>query len=145
MMAMTAPLPMNTIVINDEPYLERYFAIKLPDGSQIWYHRFLRNDSERHLHSHPWKARSTIIVGSYFEQRKVHGQVMGAIFCEGEQNFIDENTLHRIVEVRPDTWTMMIVEPGRLPEWFFIDDDGTKTMMPTSPFEWHKDCTPRAA
>lgn len=48
MMALTASMPMKCIEINGEPYLERYFAHMLADGTQVWYHRFLRNDSERH-------------------------------------------------------------------------------------------------
>lgn len=145
MMALTATMPMKTIIINDEPYLERYFAMVLPDGTQIWYHRFLRNDSERHLHSHPWQALSTILVGYYVEECAEGGVTTHTKYTEGERNRIYFGTTHRIVEVEPDTWTMMIVDPGRLAEWHFIDDDSTKTAMPTSPFEWHKDCKPRAA
>lgn len=145
MMALTANMPMKCIEINGEPYLERYFAHMLADGTQVWYHRFLRNDSERHLHTHPWMAVSTILVGCYLEERSIDGPVFVRGFQEGDSNLIAPSTLHRIVEVLPNTWTMMIVDPGRKPTWHFVDEKGKRTEMPTSPFEWNKDFQPRVA
>ena len=145
MMALTAHMPMKTIEINGDPYLERYFAHMLADGTQIWYHRFLRNDAERHLHTHPWFARSTILVGGYVEDRDVDGRVVRVGYSARDTNAIGFCTLHRIVEVEPDTWTMMVVSPGRQPHWHFVEEDGSRTEMPTSPFEWSKDFKPRAA
>ena len=145
MMTLTAEMPMKEIVINGEVYLQRYFAHQLADGTQVWYHRFLRNDAERHLHNHPWSARSTILVGRYVEERKVGNRVEHSLWDVPLINPIRVDTLHRIIEVEPNTWTMMIVSPGRLPTWHFIEEDGTKTEMPTSPFEWSKDFKARDA
>ena len=145
MMALTANMPMKCIEINGEPYLERYFAHMLADGAQVWYHRFLRNDSERHLHTHPWFARSTILVGSYPEQRDIEGIPHNLRRVAKEVNIIGKDTLHRIIEVEPNTWTQMIVSPGREPVWHFVSEKGKRTEMPTSPFEWHKDFQPRVA
>lgn len=142
-MAMTADMPMKTIVVNGEEYLQRYFAHMLADGTQVWYHRFLRNDSERHLHTHPWFARSTILVGGYVEEREVNDKVIRMGYSPGDLNTIGFGTTHRVVEVEPNTWTMMIVSPGRQPVWHFVNDDGFKTEMQTSPFEWSKDFAPR--
>jgi hypothetical protein len=145
MMALTVEMPMKEIIVNGEVYLQRYFAHKLADGTQVWYHRFLRNDSERHLHSHPWDAISKILTGRYVEERQdIHfNETYLASYLPGNMNVIDEEILHRIVEVEPNTWTMMIVSPERLPTWHFIEEDGTQTEMPTSPFEWHQDFQPR--
>lgn len=146
MMALTADMPCKTIEINGEKYLERYFAHQLADGTQVWYHRFLRNDSERHLHSHPWRARSVILCGFCIEERLSEGGKKDRIhYLPGHLNHINQGTTHRIVEVEPDTWTQMIVSPGRHPKWYFIDDNGNETEMPTNPFEWHQDFKPRAA
>lgn len=145
MMALTANMPMKCIEINGEPYLERYFAHMLADGTQVWYHRFLRNDSERHLHSHPWSAKSQILTGAYTEQREKHGDVVFVDRVVGEENYIFEATVHRIVKVEPNTWTQMIVRPERKSTWHFVDENGKRTEMPTSPFEWHKDFQPRVA
>jgi hypothetical protein len=147
MMALTAQMPMKEIIINGEVYLQRYFAHQLADGTQVWYHRFLRNDSEPHLHSHPWSATSTILVGKYEEEflDEDEGMEGSLIYEAGQKNTIMEETIHRIVRVRKNTWTMMIVSPSRKPTWHFIEADGTKTEMQTSPFEWSKDFKARDA
>lgn len=146
MMALTADMPCKTIEINGEKYLERYFAHQLADGTQVWYHRFLRNDAERHRHVHPWCALSKILVGFYVEELRSETQgVIRLIRSVGDKNNIWFDTEHRIVEVQPNTWTQMIVAPERRPTWYFIEEDGTKTEMPTSPFEWSKDFKARDA
>ena len=147
MMALTAKMPMKEIIINGEVYLQRYFAHQLADGTQVWYHRFLRNDSEQHLHSHPWSARSKILIGSYIEESRSEAGDFNVSqkYFAGDANNIWYDTIHRIVEVEPDTWTLMIVSPGRKSTWHFIETDGTKTEMPTSPFEWHQDFQPRTS
>lgn len=139
LMHLTFHLPCKTIAINDEDYLERYYLGEQL-GAQYWLHRFLRNDSERHLHSHPWTATSTIICGSYTEQR-TSGKVR---YKAGHTNLISPETIHRIVSVEPNTWTLMRVDQGRLPEWFFIDDSGNKTFVKTSPTDWHTSHKTRA-
>lgn len=145
MMALTADMPMKTIEINGEAYLQRYFAHQLADGTQVWYHRFLRNDSERHLHNHPWASRSKILVGWYIEEHKPDKEIYRRKFLAGDVNYIRTRTVHRIVEVQPDTWTMMLVRPERTPTWHFIAEDGSRTQMETSPFEWSKDFKARDA
>ena len=145
MMTLTADMPMKEIVINGGAYLQRYFAHSLADGTQVWYHRFLRNDSERHLHSHPWESRSTILVGRYTEQRSIFGNLCHIQYQPGENNYIEKETLHRIIKVEPNTWTQMEVRPERADTWHFVEEDGSKVEMPTSPFEWHKDFKPRVA
>jgi len=139
LMLLTANYPMKTIEILGEPYLERYHVKTDEDGTQHWLHRFLRNDSERHQHSHPWEARSKILCGSYLEDRS------GAhtLYQAGMTNLIMPETMHRIVEVEPNTWTYMRVLPGRAVSWAFIDDSGARTPMATSPEDWWKDCKVR--
>lgn len=140
LMNITAGLPMKTIIINDEPYLERYFDTELEDGTQVWIHRFLRNDSERHLHSHPWNAQSKVLLGSYTESLGAHS----ATYTAGDTNVIPKDKLHRIISVEPNTWTIMIVAPEREQQWYFIDEMGDREYMQASPVDWYKDCAPRA-
>lgn len=54
LLALTYDLPCRKIAVNDEPYLERYFIALNSDGSQVWLHRFLTPDGDRHFHTHPW-------------------------------------------------------------------------------------------
>ena len=141
LMILTAKLPMKTIEIDGEPYLQRYHVYNDEDGTQHWLHRFLRNDSERHLHSHPWSATSMILCGGYTAQESDYsGHKVFRNYYAGGINEINENTLHRISSVQPDTWTSMTVYAGRLPQWYFIGDEGNKKLMDTSPEDWWKDC-----
>lgn len=141
LMLLTRTMPMKTIQVSGEDYLERYFVGVDVHGNQDWLHRFLRADSERHMHSHPWGADSTILCGMYVEQIQRHnGDKYEAYRYEGDENIITVGRLHRIIEVEPNTWTHMKVYAGREPHWYFIGDDGIKTEMKTSPVEWWKDC-----
>jgi len=150
LMETTKAMPMKTIMVNGEAYLERYFvgyssAGFADDGGQWWFHRFLRNDSERHLHSHPWEGRATVLVGGYKEQSRGPSQDINdgqhdhfRYYRVGQHNTIYPQTLHRIIEVEPNTWTLIHVKAGRLPQWFFIDDEGNKQLMDASPENWHE-------
>lgn len=50
------------------PYLQRYYAGTFRDGSDLWLHRFLSNDGDRHLHSHPFEFSSVMLCGGYTEE-----------------------------------------------------------------------------
>ncbi len=144
LMLITSTMPMKTIEVGGQPYLERYYIGTLPNGDQEWLHRFLRADSEPHLHSHPWDADSTILCGLYCEEvQRSNGHKFRFWHNEGMHNIITCDKLHRIVDVNPNTWTHMRVYAGRELVWYFIDDNGDKTEMKTSPIDWWKDCKPR--
>lgn len=142
-MLITKFMPMKTIEVNGEPYLERYYVGQNENGDQDWLHRFIRSDSERHLHSHPWYAVSTILCGWYQEQIKKGDVVFTAHRDAGEENDIHPERIHRIIDVMPNTWTHMRVFAGREPTWFFIDDEGNRKVMETSPVDWWKGCKAR--
>ena len=142
-MMITRFMPMRTIQVNGEDYLERYFVGKNARGDQDWLHRFLRPDSEPHLHSHPWHATSTILCGWYCEQVKKGDVVFSAEMHPGYENELYPGKLHRIIDVHKNTWTHMRVYAGREPIWFFIDDLGNKKIEQTSPENWFEKCGPR--
>jgi len=52
----------------EQPYLQRYYAGTFRDGSDLWLHRFLSNDGDRHLHSHPFEFQSVMLCGGYTEE-----------------------------------------------------------------------------
>lgn len=144
LMLITAAMPMKTIEVSGLPYLERYYIGTHENGDQEWLHRFLRADSERHLHSHPWDAESTILCGDYLEEvMQKSGKKISILRGTWDKNVITCDKLHRIVDVEPNTWTHMRVYAGREPVWYFIDDNGVKRVMKTSPVNWWKDCKPR--
>ena len=140
MMVLTEAMPMKTIKINGRDYVQRYYAGTDENGVQTVYHRFLTHDSERHFHSHPWEAVSTIICGRYLEESLQGAVKMVNAYAPGDINRIKFDTLHRIIAVEPNTWTRLLIPPARLPEWFFINDEGEKTFMETSPVDWWRDC-----
>lgn len=53
----------------EKPYLQRYYAGTFRDNKDLWIHRFLSGDSERHLHSHPFSFQSIILHGGYAEEK----------------------------------------------------------------------------
>ena len=157
----------------ENPYLQRFYAGTTRDNKDVWMHRFLSADSERHLHCHPFEFSTWIINGGYTEQRidrttkqkesVFHGVINVDIdsiekFCNRinhgieqarpwSQDFVADNGLgrridvfdwHRIETAEPKTWTALIVDPDRLPAWFFIDDNGALEMREASPRDWWK-------
>ncbi len=138
LMKLTVNMPMKTICINGEPYLQRYFVSEI-DGVQTWLHRFLRNDQERHLHSHPWDAVSEVLVGGYREALE-HGI---ATHKAGDINVIGKEKLHRIIKVEPNTWSRIRINPDRESEWYFVNEQGERETMKASPVDWHKNYASR--
>lgn len=134
LMRLTRKRPMKTIEING-PYLERYYMGTV-FGRQLWLHRFLSSDGERHLHNHPWNATSIVLAGGYLEE--LVGDCRYRLRWSAGK--ITMERLHRISSVDPGTWTLMIVEPGRIPWWDFVDHDGKRVAMRTSPEDWWKRC-----
>lgn len=138
LMALTKALPMKLISVNGKPYLERYYVCTHDDGAQEWLHHFLSPDSEEHMHSHPWAALSYVLCGGYTEERKTRAGISFFDYIEGDKNRIDPSTIHRIVSVKPDTWTMLTVYPERASNWFFFENDGSETEVQSSALDWHK-------
>ncbi len=178
MMEVTKNMPMKPTFIDEELYMERYYAGTFRDGSDLWYHHFLRNDAERHLHSHGFEFKTTMLCGAYTEEclnkdgKKDLRVTLPPVFDEAraflknivlasvdlpkldfrkEYMYYGNNhgrkisvfDWHRIAAVEPDTWTMIVVQPERLPYWFFKDDEGNIEQIPSSPKDWWKDYKPR--
>lgn len=173
MMDLTKAMPMKQIDVNG-PYLQRYYAGTFADGSDLWFHRFMQADGDRHLHNHPFDAQAVMIAGSYLEE--LRGGVMEARFPASNPLLDNEQCVgltyarllaslaalgseapkipavrtinvfhwHRIAEIEPDTWTAMIVKPDRLPYWYFEDENGELVPMKASEKEWWKNYGTRA-
>lgn len=144
MMSFTARMPCKEIPVNGELYLRRYFMCEHTDGGQEWIHQFVSRDGDRHLHSHPWHAVSTILVGEYTEEYIDDEEKKERTLRAGDINVLDPGHIHRIASVSPFCWTHMVVGGSRLPQWYFVDDSGAKEFVNTSPADWWKDCKLRA-
>lgn len=103
-------------------YLSRTLGPRL-FGARPLLHRIWREDRDPYPHNHPWRwARFLIVSGGYTEERTLPdgGTRCRALFA-GDVNELDCNTLHRVVSVLPDTWTVGIVGP-RVQDWGFLVD-----------------------
>jgi hypothetical protein len=169
MLDLTSRMPMKQINL-EKPYLQRYFARSTGDYD-IWFHRFLSADGDRFVHSHPFEFYTTVLCGGYTEEwvstngdrglriREPRGDtkllVLSAL-CIMDKKFqnaaIEDSPSfrkvglydwHRIVEVQPDTWTVLFVDKRRLKTWHFMGDDGAITTEMASARDWYKNFKPR--
>lgn len=121
----TAYLPCRLIPLPNGPYLERYY-LGFWQGQHRYLHRFIRNDSERHLHDHPWPTASAwVITGWYEEERGLfngHSLLLGSNRVRWFNRIrrrpgaID---LHRITRIRRETWTLFSHPEWTLPWGFY--------------------------
>lgn len=111
---LTAGLPCRRIEVNSRPYLERYYVGELL-GVTFYLHRFVSNDSERHVHNHPWRRGcSFILSGAYTEEIAVDvcpiaGTDSGCLTMFKRRrwfNWVGGSTFHRIHNAAPGTWTL---------------------------------------
>lgn len=119
-------LPCRLIPLPSGPYLERYY-LGFWQGEHRYLHRFVANDAERHLHDHPWRAASSwVLTGWYIEEA---GTLIGRTILGGTRkvrwfNRLRRSThsrdLHRITEIRPETWTLFSHTAWEHP-WGFYD------------------------
>lgn len=133
-----------------ELYMERFWLFNpYPPGGQSgadqpWWkfpisirlHHICLPDPDRHLHDHPWNARTVILRGGYSEVRPFELPFVlsrigipppeGALHVRaaGDTVAIGFGEYHRIVSVQPDTWTLFIT--GRYRGTWGFSVDGVK-------------------
>jgi hypothetical protein len=125
-------------------YMERYWLFNPypanSSGNRPWWqfpisirlHRIMREDDDRHLHDHPWNARTFILRGYYHEIRPYAGPLpMPGLPAPtfdfharsaGETMQLRYGEYHRIVTVSRDgVWTLFVT--GRYQgTWGFLVD-----------------------
>lgn len=110
-------------------YMRRYWLFNpykdslnrdVPDYRPRWpsirLHYILRGDADRHLHDHPWCARTIILRGGYVEERYQRD------FYDREAGYtgpLQVGELHRIAHVEPGTLTLFITW-GKSDAWGFM-------------------------
>ncbi len=112
----------------EHPYLERYYLFSVL-GRRFYLHRFLGGDVDEALHNHPWKqSHALLLTGGYqefisrrdtcknFSDLKIDARQMKP----GNLNRIDADCLHRIVEAKPETWTIFWHTIDRIQPWGFV-------------------------
>lgn len=93
---------------------------RIPWLPSVRIHHICRADQDRHLHDHPWNARTIILRGWYLEQ--LHGQI-GMVGREpGYTGRLLFGQYHRIADVSPDgVWTLFITGRQRGTWGFLVD------------------------
>lgn len=124
-------------------YMERYWLFnsyergpKKQEKSKYWWcpvnirlHWIRRPDSDRHMHDHPWNARTIILRGGYVEQRR---EIKKGVACEapyqvyerraGDSAKLGFGEYHRITQVQPGgAWTLFISGPYKGVWGFLVD------------------------
>jgi len=122
---LSGSLPCRLIPLPSGPYLERYYLGRCL-GRHWYLHRFVRNDSERHLHDHPWQSAVAIVLTGYYrEERAVQIRrrwLMGGDRIVSWWNRIPRTDVHRITQIRQETWTLFGHSPWKF-EWGFYDTE----------------------
>ena len=86
-------------------------------------HHIRVHDQDRHMHSHPWNARTIILRGWYQEVREGSSRPVNR--CEGNTAPLSYGEFHRITRVCPGgCWTLFITW-RKQGEWYF-DVDGQR-------------------
>lgn len=126
-------------------FFNRYTVMKSPILS-IYIHQFMRGDSDRCLHDHPWPFISIILRGGYWEEMRIDQEHMIEIGSENERWQLGRTvyhwrrpgsilwrlakTAHRI-DIKPGThpWSLVIV--GRKSrDWGFWTSGGWRKWIP---------------
>lgn len=82
-------------------------------------HHIMRPDSDRHLHDHPWNARTIILDGSYVEERDVGRTYLR---LPGDTATLRFGEFHRIARVSEGgVWTLFITGKYRGTWGFKVD------------------------
>lgn len=136
--------PYNNIVKDGSTYMERYWLFnpyESVNGEQkgakySWWpwsiriHWIRRADVDRHMHDHPWNARTVILKGWYIEERLIcdacelfpDGYEVEYWRREGDTARLDFGEYHYITEVPEDgVWTLFITGPYQGTWGFMVD------------------------
>ena len=112
-----------------ETYMERYWVFNPYPGTGAkrrfeWFplsiriHRINVPDKDRHLHDHPWNARTFILQGSYVEEREDREHVRRA----GTTAALAFGEYHRITEVSDGGVYTLFVTGKYRGTWGFLVD-----------------------
>lgn len=110
----------------ENPYLLRWWVIPRNRWFNIYLHKFLRDDDDRALHSHPWPFASFMLRGSYIEMLPGDRAILRRA---GSIAFRRASHQHRVELLRIKDgkripcWTLVVTGP-RVQTWGFFCPKG---------------------
>jgi hypothetical protein len=110
-------------IIGDS-YLRRWHVIPRNRFFNIYLHHFVGNDPGRALHDHPWHNATVVLKGGYAEEQyDEDGEIFrGRLYSRGWIVLRSAGFAHRIVKVKPNTWTLFFTGPWKR-DWGFYEGD----------------------
>lgn len=145
LIARSAKTPYSDIVIDGETYMRRFWLFNpYTDEGRVrrWskylpsvrLHHIVLPDPDRHMHDHPWNARTFILRGTYAEVRQAENPEQAAEMVKhgadgvyrwrhpGSTVRLDFGQYHRIVGVSEGgVWTMFVTYRYRGTWGFLVD------------------------
>lgn len=126
--------PYFDIVKNGETYMRRWWLFNPYDYEtrepkhrwcpiSIRIHHIMKPDEDRHLHDHPWNARTIILRGLYLESRPGRADFLRTQYLKrGDTQRIGLGAFHRIEYVgNKGAYTLFISGPNRGTWGFLVD------------------------
>lgn len=129
--------PYYPIIKDGQTYMERFWLLnpyESVDGQQAgskykWFpwnirvHWIRLPDQDRHLHDHPWNARTFILKGSYVEKRLLMtGHIRFICRRAGDTARLGFGEFHSITEVpKGGVWTLFVSGPYQGTWGFLVD------------------------
>ena len=108
-------VPLHIPDTNGDPYKTQLILNRTPSQTTKinWWHKADNNRGDVNLpHNHPWPFRSKILQGGYTED--VYWLVDGVVYKEtytykeGDINICPLHIFHMVVDIKPNTISMMI-------------------------------------
>lgn len=115
-------------------YLTRFIIVRTP-WLHIYVHRIHFPDPDRHVHNHPWRAQCLILWGGYVEEVVTPAPVRSGLrnflddttefraHARADVNTLADNEYHRIVDVLPGTWSLLLGGRRFRPWGFLVDGE----------------------
>lgn len=106
-------------------YMGRWWLFNPYEDKRSWLpsirlHWIAREDRDRHMHDHPWDARSIVLRGHYLERRQGDPRLL--VRSAGRTSTLKFGEYHIIEDIHPEgCWTMFITYRYRGTWGFLVD------------------------
>ena len=118
--------------IHNGAYMERYWLLREGSwlsrtlGIAIRLHVINSNDGDRAMHTHPFKFRTFILKGGYWERRRYddQGYAVGIKRVPGDTYEMDIKDAHQIYRLLDGPATTLFVYGARKDDWYFETEHG---------------------